>query len=134
MKLNKRDFLSLTLLFIGYYSLTRKEYKLPNISIFIPNTSLFTGNTAQDEDNILDSIKKSIKFKFITDPKIGWLMTIGSIYGIPLNIQMILPWDIFIAIPQIKEEIGKNIKIEPKYFYGTLLGYNVKIENAYFYA
>ena len=47
---------------------------------------------------------------------------------------MFLPWDIFIAIPQIKDEIGKNIKVEPDYIGGILIGYRIKIENAKFWA
>ena len=126
--------MSLSLVFIGYYVLTRKEYKLPNISIFIPNTNLFSGNIYTDKNYITNNIMKSIDFKFVTSPDIGWLLTFKPIYGIDIPVKMLLPWDIFIAIPQIKSEIGKNIKIEPDYIGGILIGYRIKIENAKFWA
>lgn len=125
---------SLFLLITGIYVVTRKKYRLPDASFFIPNLNLFTGNKQEDKKRVISKVLNAVNINWTSKPKSGWLVSIKPIYGIKIPVKIWLPWDAFIAIPQVKNQIGKNIIIKPKWLLGRVLGYNVNIKNVTFWA
>ena len=110
----------------GVYVGTRKKYRLPDFSFFIPNVRIFSGNSQQDYNTVVKMIKNMVDIRFVTKPKVGWLLSFKPISNVvQIPIKLLLPWDSFLAIPQIKEQIGKSIKIQPKKIGGLFVGYKV---------
>ena len=118
------------LLLFGIYVATRKWYRLPDISIFIPKLP----GTKIHSDSLISEIQNSFTFHFVTSPQIGWIATLKPIHGINIPFRAWLPWDIFVAIPQIRRQIGTNIVIKKKKVLGTVVGYKIEIKNVKFWA
>ena len=125
----RRGGLAPLLLLLGLYISTRKWYKLPDISVFIPKIS-----GSVKKDNLADQITNSFTFHFVTSPRLGWIATLKPIYGINVPFNVWLPWDIFVAIPQIRRQIGTNIRVKEKKVLGIVVGYQVTIRNVRFWA
>ena len=127
----RRGGLAPLLLLLGLYVSTRKWYKLPDISVFIPK---IPGSANANRGNLADQITNSFTFHFVTSPRLGWIATLKPIHGINIPFKVWLPWDIFVAIPQIRRQIGTNIKVKEKKVLGLVVGYQVTIRNVRFWA
>ena len=122
------------LFILGLFIATRRKYRLPDISVFIPNLNLLNSEKKQPtKQTVWKKVIDSIDLKFISSPKPGWMLSFRPIYGITIPIKMWFPWTAFLAIPQIKYEIGKGVEIKPVKFLGTVVGYRIKFKNIEFW-
>jgi len=119
----------LPLALITLFVLTRKKYELPEVEFFIPNIPSSGGKKFSASD-----ILKYIDIKFVTKPKLGWLVSLKPVYGISVPVSMLLPPAFFIAIPQIKKQLKEKIHIKPRTVFGILYGYDIKIDKITFWA
>ena len=131
LKIAERGGLAPLLLLSGIYIATRKQYKLPDISTFIP---VLPGGPSLKQRDLSSEIQNAFTFHFTSQPNIGWIATLKPIHGINVPLKVWLPWDIFIAIPQINRQIGTNIQIKEKKVLGVLVGYQVYIKGVTFWA
>lgn len=130
----KRLYIALPLGLFGLYIATRRKYRIPEFSVFIPNTGLFTGRQPADRKQILKKIYNAMNIEFTTEPDLGWIFSFKPLDSLRIPVRVWLPWDFPIAYPQVKAQLGKNLKIERKTIGDKTLGYQVSAKGVEFYA
>lgn len=110
------------------FVLTRKQYEIPSLKFFIPRIP----SSSESKFDISEFLKR-LNIKFVTKPKLGWLVSLKS-SEVSLPVKVWLPPAFFIAIPQIKSQLKEKLHIKPRKVFGILYGYDVSIDKITFWA